>query len=73
MDLPLYTRAAAFVVACSTAASIIVTVAEMGHPPPDGRGVIESLLAPQPTRPAGIALVTGETLRDARPGDMPQP
>jgi hypothetical protein len=52
MHLPLHTRALALVVALSTTAAIIVTVAQTGHPPPDGQGVI-ALLAdvitiPQP-------------------------
>ena len=73
MHLPLHTRAAALVVALSTTASIIVTLAEMGHPPIDGRGAILSLLAPAPAPKAGLALVTRETPSDAVAFDVTQP
>jgi len=73
MHLPLHTRAAALVVALSATASIIVTLAEMGHPPIDGRGAILSLLAPVPAPQAGLALVTRETPRDASGLEVPQP
>lgn len=44
MSLPLHTRAAALVAALSTAAAVLVTVAEMGHPPPDGQGLVAQLV-----------------------------
>ena len=74
MSLSLHTRAAALVVALSTTASIIVTLAEMGHPPLDGRGAILSLVTPAGAPQLGLALVTPETRRDgAAAFELPQP
>lgn len=44
MGLPLHTRAAALVASLSVTAAIIVTVADIGHPPPDGAGAIAFLI-----------------------------
>jgi hypothetical protein len=44
MGLPLHTRAAALVASLSIAATVVITVAEIGHPPADGVGMIASLL-----------------------------
>jgi hypothetical protein len=77
MSLPLHTRAAALVAALSTSAAVIVTVAEIGHPAPDGQGLVATLLvlptmasnawAPSPAPPVEQA--------QAAPvdGPMPQP
>jgi hypothetical protein len=48
MHLTLHLRALALVVALSTAAAIIMTIAETGHPAPDGQGVFALLTMPQP-------------------------
>ena len=48
MGLPLHTRAAALAASLSIAAAVIITVAEIGHPPSDGVGMIASLLQPAP-------------------------
>jgi hypothetical protein len=45
MHLPLHMRALALVVALSATAAIIVTVAETGHPAPDGQGVFALVAA----------------------------
>ncbi len=45
MHLPLHLRAVALVVALSTTAAIIVTVAETGHPAPDGEGAFALVAA----------------------------
>lgn len=73
MNLPLHTRAAALVIALSTTAAIIVTLAEMGHPPPDGSGAILSLIAPETIRHARLAVVTNDTTLDADAPAQPQP
>ena len=73
MHLPLHTHAAALVVALSATASIIITLAEMGHPPLDGRGAILSLFAPAPTAKAGLASVTREIPAEAVALEVPQP
>lgn len=57
MHLPLHTRALALVVALSTAAAIVITVAEIGHPPPDGQGVIALLFTPKPSSVGEAATV----------------
>lgn len=47
MSLPLETRAAAAVVALATTAAIINVVAEIGHPAPDGYGMLAVFGSPQ--------------------------
>jgi hypothetical protein len=44
MKLSLYSRAFPLVTAVCTASAVVMTVAEMGHPPDDGIGGIASLL-----------------------------
>ena len=44
MGLPMHTRAAALAASLSIAATVIITVAEIGHPPSDGVGMIASLM-----------------------------
>jgi hypothetical protein len=74
MSLPLHTRAMALVVAVSTTSAIIITVAELGHPPADGYGAIATLLLPESMRTAPMSLVTLETGTLRPPGtEMPQP
>ena len=75
LQLPLHTRAGALVASLATTAFIIITLAEMGHPPPDGRGAILSLLVPVPVPAAraGLALVTRETTGDVSTFEVPQP
>ena len=46
MKLPMYARAFSFVVAVCLASALVVTVAEIGHPPADGVGAIAALLLP---------------------------
>lgn len=65
MSLPLYTRASALVVALSTTAAIIVTVAEIGLPPPDGRGAIASLLLPQQKEGPAVAVAASSGAPDS--------
>jgi hypothetical protein len=43
MGLPLHTRAAALAASLSIAATVVITVAEIGHPSPNGVGMIASL------------------------------
>jgi len=43
MNLPSYMRASALAVALSVTAAIIMTLAEIGHPAPDGVSTIASL------------------------------
>jgi hypothetical protein len=74
MNLPLHTRALALVTALSTTAAIIVTVAEIGHPSPDGYGVIASVFVREAVRTPAVALVTVETAKvQPRSLEMPQP
>ena len=54
MNLPFYARALCAIVALSIAAAMVITVAEIGHPAPDGIGAIASLLRPQPGRAADV-------------------
>lgn len=73
MDLPLHLRAAALVLALATTASIIVTLAEIGHAPIDGRGILETLLMPAASPSTALSIVTGETPRDTALAPMPEP
>ena len=68
MGLPLHTRAAALAASLSIAAAVIITVAEIGHPPSDGVGMISSLLVP--ASPLGSA---GDGPRTQVAEEMPQP
>lgn len=58
MGLPLHVRAAALAASLSVTAAVIITVADIGHPPPDGAGAIAFLVdmarsaLPAPTRVA---------------------
>ena len=73
MGLPLHARAAAFVAALSTTAAIIITMADIGHPPPDGAGMLAFVYAPE--RPAPIRFASGhEEMAPVRVAtEMPQP
>jgi hypothetical protein len=73
MSLPLHTRAAALVAAMSTAAAVIVTVAEIGHPPPDGQGVVASLLALPGIGSAHAQRPAGQPAAQVTAAEMPQP
>lgn len=73
MSLPLHTRAAALVAAMSTAAAVIVTVAEIGHPPPDGQGIVASLLALPAMSSAHAPLRVEQPAAQVTAAEMPQP
>jgi hypothetical protein len=74
MGLPLHARAAALAAALSTTAAIIVTMAEIGHPPPDGAGMLSLFLgAPDRPTPNGFAAVQQETAQVPVAYEMPQP
>ena len=68
MGLPLHTRAAAFAASLSIAAAVIITVAEIGHPPPDGVGAIASLID-SVSLPGRTGDVPGTQVAE----EMPQP
>jgi hypothetical protein len=46
MKLPHHTRAAALVAALATTAAIVNVMAEIGHPPPSGQGMLAWLQGP---------------------------
>ena len=73
MGLPLHTRAAALVAALSTTAAIIVTMAEIGHPPPDGYGLLSLLQVPDRGSPQLLAPVKPEPVQGPVALEMPQP
>ena len=75
MHLPLHTRAFSLLAALSTTAAIIVTIAEIGHPPSDGYGLIATLVLPEQPQPAAVARVTDETRAGLQTvsAEMPQP
>ena len=74
MNLPLHTRALALAVALSTTAAILTTVAEIGHPSPDGYGVIAGVFLRDTSSKAGVEFVTVETATlQPRSMEMPQP
>jgi hypothetical protein len=68
-------RAAALVAALSTTAAILVTVAEIGHPPPDGVSTLALLL--DPWHAASRVLPAPAKVEDRAPvwaaGEAPQP
>jgi hypothetical protein len=68
MGLPLHMRAAALVASLSIAATVIITVAEIGHPPADGVGMIASLVDSL-SSPGGPGNAPGTLVAD----EMPQP
>jgi hypothetical protein len=68
MGLPLHTRAAALAASLSIAAVVIITVAEIGHPPSDGVGMIASLLDPVASPGRGA-----DAPRTQVAEEMPQP
>jgi hypothetical protein len=69
MGLSLHTRATALVASLSIAAAVIVTVAEIGHPPPEGAGMIASLLDSMSARPTGGDAQSGTQVA----AEAPQP
>jgi hypothetical protein len=73
MDLPLHARAAALVAALSTTAAIVVTIAEIGHPPPDGAGMLAFLQVPMPPAPVGVASIESQPPQVRVAAEMPQP
>jgi hypothetical protein len=73
MGLPLHARAAALVAALSTTAAIIVTMAEIGHPPPDGAGMLAFLGAPERPTPARFGTVHEDAAPVPVAYEMPQP
>jgi hypothetical protein len=46
MNLPVSTRLFSLVAAVCIALACVITIAEIGHPPPDGIGAIASLVLP---------------------------
>jgi hypothetical protein len=73
MGLPLHTRAAALAAALSTTAAIIVTMAEIGHPPPDGTGMLALFHAPEGPPPGRVAQADGHAAKVPVAVEMPQP
>ena len=74
MGLPIHTRAAALAAALSTTSYIIVTIAEIGHPPPDAQGIGAFLTSTGP-RAVPVATVTPQPREDLErvAAEMPQP
>lgn len=68
MGLPLHMRAAALVASLSIAATVIITVAEIGHPPESGVGMIASLVDSL-SAPGRTGDVPGTQVAE----EMPQP
>jgi hypothetical protein len=74
MGLPLHARAAALVAALSTTAAIVVTIAEIGHPPPDGAGMLAFLRAPEAPAPVRVMTARPQPPQDVSfAAEMPQP
>jgi hypothetical protein len=72
MGLPLHTRAAALAASLSVTAAVIITVAEVGHPPPDGAGLLAFLVDTSSAAWAGTAKAE-EPASTRVAAEMPQP